>query len=426
MSALSRPESDPHRGATSATRRSTGGTLAYKTACILALGLVVFTATASVLFGRPVSGVWSASAVATVTGTLLAWFAWVVRPRWRRSVIVVLWPFLAFLAYAMLSFLRRSPSIHGIQNVLVIIGFIGMAMLSAQLPTRGLRHAWLLSVPGAAFAVLYVCSLVGADAGLRAISGRVLGILVLPGYCWLLARGRYRLPRARLAALALAAVVAVSLSRMALVAMAVAFVLSRYRPRKPSSWAAVLSTGLAMAVLMGLAVTYVQPLRARFFQGDLSMSIGRLSINAMGRTRMWTVTWRSFLLSPWLGHGPGAAQEVINASMPNLEHPHNDYLRLLHDYGAFGCSLWVAGMTRLFLSTWRAWVASDRSGWGEAPVHLAAVLGIVVLAVAMITDNPLAYFFVMAPLGALLGLSVGVAGRRRQREASGAAGPKRA
>ena len=43
----------------------------------------------------------------------------------------------------------------------------------------------------------------------------------------------------------------------------------------------------------------------------------------------------------------------------------------------------------------------------ERRIHAAAFLSLIAVAIAMITDNPINYLFVMGPLGVLAGLANG-------------------
>jgi O-antigen ligase len=98
--------------------------------------------------------------------------------------------------------------------------------------------------------------------------------------------------------------------------------------------------------------------------------------------------------------------------------PHNDYLRLLHDYGLVGTTLWVIGYAFLLARTWRAWHSTamvsqeQKRDPGEQRVHAAAFLALAGVAIAMITDNAIVYLFLMGPLGVLVGLSLGLSRRR--------------
>jgi len=62
---------------------------------------------------------------------------------------------------------------------------------------------------------------------------------------------------------------------------------------------------------------------------------------------------------------------------------------------------------KLAWAVWKAWLVADRRNTAEAHPHLAALLALIALAGAMVTDNVVVYIFLMAPLGVLVGSSLG-------------------
>jgi O-antigen ligase len=88
-------------------------------------------------------------------------------------------------------------------------------------------------------------------------------------------------------------------------------------------------------------------------------------------------------------------------------HPHNDYFRILHDYGIVGGALLLIGGFALIRGTKRVWRAAVSQDSSLAQPHLTAFLGTTALAFAMITDNVVIYVFFMAPLAILVGFSLG-------------------
>jgi len=201
--------------------------------------------------------------------------------------------------------------------------------------------------------------------------------------------------------------IAASLSRLAFAVALFLFPLSQIRPTSIRRWLLFALWGTLAAGLFYLAVTYVEPVRARFFEGDLSWQVGSLPINVMGRTRFWRIILDSFAESPWIGKGAGASQEVLRKLYVNISHPHNDYLRILHDFGVIGLALWILALGRLLWVTWKARIRADRRRSADARVHLAAFLSLIVLVLSMLTDNTMDYVFVMAPQAVLVGMSLG-------------------
>jgi O-antigen ligase len=170
---------------------------------------------------------------------------------------------------------------------------------------------------------------------------------------------------------------------------------------------------VAVGLLVGLyafASTTFGPLAARFSEPDKSQ-IGGVTLSVSGRERFWSATRQSWLVSPWIGRGAGSSEYLPARYLPAgavYTHPHNDYLRILHDYGVVGAGLWVVAFVVLVRRTRRKWWAAVRSRSQYRAYHLQAVLGMTALSLAMITDNVVVYAYFMAPLGILVGASLGV------------------
>jgi O-antigen ligase len=206
--------------------------------------------------------------------------------------------------------------------------------------------------------------------------------------------------------------ITISLSRSALVAgfilVAGAMIVGAPRHRMRSLIVAVLvvSTGY-------WAITFWAPLHDRFFSGDVSLSIGGVDVNAEGRTAVWRVLW-SEVPNDWVfGHGPGAASAASVQIDPTFDQPHNDYLRLIYDFGVVGMGLLAWFSLRVTRSLKRAIQHGPPS---VAP--LAACYAGLAILILMITDNPLDYPFVMIPLGTLIGLGLGAGVSHRVGELS--------
>ena len=165
---------------------------------------------------------------------------------------------------------------------------------------------------------------------------------------------------------------------------------------------------LSVLVIAGgaWAVTFWAPLHDRFAQGDVSLSVAGIDVNAEGRTQVWTVLWSGVQNEPLTGHGPGSASALSLTIDPAFDNPHNDYLRILYDFGIVGFALlaWSSMRSAGLLRHART------SSHDSIPAGAALNAGLAVL-ITMATDNPLDYPFVMIPLGALIGLGL-VAGYR--------------
>jgi O-antigen ligase len=89
---------------------------------------------------------------------------------------------------------------------------------------------------------------------------------------------------------------------------------------------------------------------------------------------------------------------------------------LLVDFGLVGFALWTFAYARLIRMTWRRW--RDRAGAGSmtSQVCCAAFLALAGIGLTMLVDNPLIEIVKMAPLGALVGLALGMVAAERAAE----------
>jgi len=161
--------------------------------------------------------------------------------------------------------------------------------------------------------------------------------------------------------------------------------------------AAFLAVGAAGALVV---FTKFTPLRDRFLGGDQAFSYGATKFNVSGRTEIWKFTWQSAQHHLWFGAGPGSAETAVSRQFITVNHPHDDYLRLIHDFGLIGLALFVIGFASLLHRTWR-----NGRQTGE-PIHWVAFLSLISVAGSALTDNVLVYSFVMFPVGILVGASL--------------------
>jgi O-antigen ligase len=386
----------------------------YYAAGVLVLSVLLSVPRQVQLGGISLGGALSAFAV------LAAALLLTHRPGWIGSALRSMWLLVAFLLWSWLS-LRGSGGVEGLQNVVVTTGFIVIATLVyvRTIEDRGFplrlerlfeRTFWLLAVLGAASIAAY-----GPGQGFLVPqhgASRSLALLLLPMTTLGLARWRYGDRRHGPLIVAVSmALIALSLSRTAFVVGCVLFALSRFTPRSIGGVVRLLAGfGVAVALLWA-AVTFVQPFHDRFYPtgGDL-VDVGGIQISATGRTDLWSETFRMFRTDPWLGHGAGASERFL-VDLGGADHPHNDYLRLLNDYGILGTALWAVGMLLVAVAIFRDWLRRDAARDPFARFQLWTLLTVAGFLATMITANPLVYLHVQAPLGLLVGASLAIASR---------------
>lgn len=371
----------------------------------------------------PVLGLESVSLMGllTITYALSAPMLWLARPVLVRSAISALWPLMAFVGWIFFSFVFHTPTGVGLQNVLVISTFVGLVLLASYESYRNRYFGRLVrtTIVWASWLAgsLYVIQLLIGGLGSRTfLSARGFALLALLGLACHLGAWRHGRRRELWWAVALTLLIGASLSRMALGIALMFFPLSQLSLGSLRSW---IKVGLIAALIASsalLAITYVEPLHERFFEGDLAFEVAGVAINVSGRGVLWQVVLDSYLQSPITGLGAGSAGEAITQNLIGREpQPHNDYLRVLHDYGLLGLGLFVLGLLKLLAATGGSWMRASRRGDPEASLHLAALLAVAGFCVAMITTNIITYVFFMAPLGVLVGSSLGRTSSRAPR-----------
>jgi O-antigen ligase len=364
------------------------------------------------------AGLISLQGLLTILAAVLSWFLIIVKGKISKSVSTACL-LVAFILVGAISLALNAstPSelIVGLQNLCVYGAFVGFLILSA---TECCRNPRLTQVIGNVFsqvfrmsAMLYGVSILIAGPGANVFMGpRPFALYIILGVAWYLSAFRYRQPKSLFWFLFIEVMIALSFSRMVAVISLMLFPVSQASFRNFKGLVQTMAALLVIVLLAWLAFTFVTPIRERFTsQGD-NAKIAGITINTSGRSEFWAPVYESMLESPLFGKGPGSVAEVV-LSVNNTTggHPHNDYLRIFHDFGIFGSILWVLGYFGILVKTLRNWLKADEIGSSIAQLHLSALLALLAIALAMLTDNVIVYIFTMAPLGILVGLSLGSA-----------------
>jgi O-antigen ligase len=327
-------------------------------------------------------------------------------------------PLYAFAGWALLSMLWFRPSIDGGQNVLVYAAFAALvpvttaAVVHGDLRLETARRAFTIALLVACG--LYTAGLASGGLGSNEVIGsRSFALVGVIGVAWGVAHVRFGFRRYAWLTGLCWLLILFSLSRLAFAAAIIIVALACIDFRDPARFVrSALLVGSVGAVAY-YSLTSFGPMASRFAEGDVqSVGGGRVTINFQGRLTLWGETWRSYLESPIVGKGAASAVRILNERLDDSDHPHNDYLRVLHDFGVVGLFLLVASLVGLLVRTVRA--SSARGDPAVAAVHLAALLTLLGLLVGMITDNVIVYLFVVAPTAIILGLSIGSELRARR------------
>jgi O-antigen ligase len=308
-------------------------------------------------------------------------------------------PLTAFLLWVLLK-LPFGLTVDGAQNVMVYLSFILVMIVTSRLSSAGTADAILrrMRLVGWVAAGLYLATV--AQSGLEAAtlySPRAFALAAL-----ILLAGTVAAGNSRWLPLVLVVAIVASLSRTATVVSLAIFCLGlAVRGQRSGRLFRVLAMILLALVAGWELVTRYAPMRDRFLGGDRAVDYGGLKFNTSGRSDIWAAVWASCKHHLWVGGGPGSAEQVVTAIFgTKVTHPHNDYLRLLHDFGLVGLALFVLGYLMLLR---RTWVRGRVTGH---PIHWAAFLSLLAVAGVAFTDNVIVYPFVMIPLGLIVGASL--------------------
>jgi O-antigen ligase len=330
-----------------------------------------------------------------------------------------------FACWYFLSFFWGPRSVVAFQNALVMLTFVGLVFLcswygcgSADLARRVAR---LLPFSTGVAAILYAFSLLRDGPGAESIWGnRTFALFALPGLAWCLAGWRYGRRACLWGALGITLLTALSLSRLAFAVAVILFPVSQLLgvSRRKYGRAARAILFSAAFVILGLAT--FKPLAERFATGgdfrDVVESEGSAEAYTSGRTEFWAVTFESALDSIWVGKGVGSSGELMQETFPSsVGHPHNEYLRILHDCGLIGLSVFVLTLVLLPRESRRRWNAS--SALLPARLALATFLCQISVLVIVSMENPIVYIFFMAPLGVLVGTTLALPQSARHEQA---------
>ena len=340
------------------------------------------------------------------------WILWGLTPAITGRVLTATFALGPYLLWGCVSLAWSPAIVSGVQNLAVISAFWGALLLCARESGRSrefrnkVQRAFTRATTLATF--LYCLGLVMVRFGFTPIlSARGFALFALLGMACFLGAWRYDSKLALLWAVLLTALIGFSLSRMAF-AVALALYPLAQRPSRGLREVARIIVWVSLVVTVGyFSITYAEPLHMRFFSGDMSLDLGGIRLNASGRTGFWRAMVNSYMESWLLGKGAGSSEALMQRSFVDIGHPHNDYLRILHDYGLVGLVLWLSAMGMLFWHVVRAWLRADKLNSSEAALHLSAFLILVVVSLTMTSDNTLIYIFMMAPAGALVGMSLG-------------------
>jgi len=316
--------------------------------------------------------------------------------------------FVVFLGWlVVVSALQREPST--LQNLIVYAVFIGVALVAGTVSlsfTRVLRvFVWVFA------GILIVVGLweaigdpLRSDVGWQLGGPRlyasygilaVVGLFAIRMNTWL---------RAGLG-LALFAGAVISSSRSSMATLLVVLVVGLVMTA-PSVW-----RRLAWVAPVGLA-SFVLALQAPWIRAHMAVSsitTPGAPIDDSGRGRVWIPTIESWINQPISGLGAGSSQTVARESDFPLDHPHSEYLRILHDAGLIGFVFFAA-----FVALALVWLWPRANGRPRGELVVGGFLIVVAGLVLGTIENYLVFPSLMWPAAVFLGLGLGAARRDGQ------------
>lgn len=307
-------------------------------------------------------------------------------------------------------------SVPGIQHVTVWFLLPGVAALVARTASTGTMPAlfpwWERALVLAALIYIGLCIMHGPGAQAFPYTDRGAGWVLLSGLVLLIARQTRKAGNARqLAAIGvvlLAIILSESRTPMGIAMLMLAYmfingVRSDGTETKLKAFR-VITTIVAGCAGVWFMLTQVAFVTNRFIIGDGYTLFG-IPINTSGRYVIWELTIKSWEESPWFGNGPGSSQVMLSKYFDGqIAHPHNEYLRLLHDTGIVGLALWLAGIVAILMAAVRRNRAATRAD--EKVAHTAAILSVVTIMLASLTDNVTITVFQAIIFGTMIGFSM--------------------
>jgi O-antigen ligase len=396
------------------TSESAGAQFAAQEAVESSAPLIgIFAATVIVISGlNDLVGRWNLGAIVTLAYVTWCWLPLRTRLRELRQLWAVLYPFVIFFAWAVLSFAWQRPFISGLQNLAVLFVFLGLILHCSEAAHSGAncRFSTALAIAVWGASILYAISLLVDGPGSESILGaRTYGLFALVGVAWYVAQWCSGVPKSLAPAVVLLLLIALSLSRASFAIGISLFPFASLAAAPKGKRLRIIAGAVLLMAVVLTAMSRFAPLAERFGaeEGTLSSAdVSSADINTSGRLVMWAVTWQSYLDSPWVGKGSGSAADTVQSALPEIAHVHCDYLMLLHDYGIVGLVLFLLGLTNLIHWLWKAWRSSRTADPRKATFQLATLLLLIAIMASMVTDNCLSYTFLMAPLAVMIGVSL--------------------
>jgi O-antigen ligase len=398
----------PHRSAV-ANRRTMRSPY---TASGIALSTILVLTSFLDLFTRIKFGTISANGFLTVLYGAMAMLLLLLKRNVPGQVLSAARPGIALVIWAIASILWNvNRSVEAVQNTCVMVLFVASIILVAsQAASSGKASPQILKqLPW----VLYFSTalFVSTVLHLYSVQARLFALYASVGVMWFAAGWRFHEKRARTATIIMVFCIGWSLSRTALIGciLVLPWILSFRGKSLTGLLRPILTLSFLGVVTLG-AIFSVPSLHQRFFeQGDQGVTVNGTTISTEGRAEIWAVVYADAMHSPIVGHGAGSATDLVTKVFGvEIAQPHNDYLRIFHDYGLIGLALWIAFITSLVTVLRRRYrLAKSLGNVRQQRNIIAALSGMLMILLSMTTDNIIIYPGPMFLEAVLLGNALG-------------------
>jgi O-antigen ligase len=163
----------------------------------------------------------------------------------------------------------------------------------------------------------------------------------------------------------------------------------------------------AIVCVIGIGIFYTERFQKKMFysgRGTIrDLSLSNPDFRTLGRAKLWEKMEEEINAKPWFGHGANAQEEFILDYAGFLGQPHNDWLRLLFDYGYLGASAFAFC---ILLQAFHAWKRARNTVGGTRILFYAGSSAFLPFLLLMFTDNIILYVSFFGNLHfAVLGLA---------------------
>jgi len=294
--------------------------------------------------------------------------------------------------FVVIGYLIFAETQNALQRSLMLLCpiFIGMTVSKFDVGEEKLKYFWSLCrhMTISLYIVVIVKTGMIVTGSLPEITGLapqvMTGVLLCTFFATNYALGE---KRAFLWWAALAAIPVIALTRMGIIA-AGASLMGTFAPMRIRKRALL----IVLIALLVSPIFYSERVQKKMFysgQGTLSeASFDNPNFRTLGRKFMWEAMEYEIAKKPWFGHGANSSEPFVSMLTGGLTHPHNDWLRLLYEYGYFGAVVFGFCMAGQVLHILRR--ARYATGKTKTLLYTGAS-SFIVFVLFMFTDNIILY-----------------------------------